>query len=370
MDSGRQRPDRLVQAAMTFTEEWFHQPSQDALAQLGREAPEGMIVEIGSWEGRSTCALANAVEPRTVHAVDTWAGSPGEISHDLATQRDVYAQWAANVKELTAGNVQPHRMGWRDYLPTVTEQIGLAFIDAEHTYREVHDNITAILPLLAPGGILCGDDQHHPPIRQALTELFNPADVEIVASLWIWRNPSNDLETEYRKRCRTPSDIYAHLPRMVDLVEALDAKHVIELGSRTGVSTIAWLYGLAKTGGRLTSVDLDQAPEIGSWSDWTHIQGDDLNPEIVSSLEPADVVFIDTSHTLNQTRQELNTYRWLVKPGGVLCGHDSELGHPEDSPPSDPVFPVKRAVEEFVRENGFEWLNYPDCNGFYVIKIP
>ena len=171
---------------MTFTENWFDVPSQVHLANLARLAPEGQIIEIGSWEGRSTCALANAVHPRIVHAVDTWAGSPGEISADLAAQRDVYATWQANVAELTQGNVVAHRMGWREYLPTVTEPVAFAFIDAEHTYREVHDNITALLPLMVSGGIICGDDVHHPPIQQALTELFGAANVNVKATVWSW----------------------------------------------------------------------------------------------------------------------------------------------------------------------------------------
>lgn len=355
-------------SAPGFAEEWFGTASQDALAKLGTQAPDGLIVEVGSWEGRSTIALANAVHPRIVHAVDTWAGSPGEISADLATGRDVFAQWSRNVEHFTAGNVTGHRMGWRDYLPTVEEPIGLAFIDAEHTYEEVRDNITAILPLLAPGGILCGDDAHHPPIRQALCELFDPADVMIEATLWIWRKPTTDLDVEYRRLCATPSDIYLHLPRFVELVEHFNAQHVIELGTRTGVSTIAWLYALEKTGGHLTSVDIDARPTIGEYDHWTFIQGSDLDTAIVGSLAAADIVFIDTSHLYELTVQELNIYRWLVKPGGVMVLHDTMLEQPMGAP-ARPRFPVRTAIEEFVAETGFQWMNYPDCYGLGVVKV-
>ena len=184
-------PRVVVASPMTFTEEWFSQFSQDVLAGLVRSVAEvpGLIVEIGAWEGRSTVAMANAAHPRLVHTVDTWAGSPGEISADLAARRDVFATWKANVAELTAGNVIAHQCGWRDFVPTITEPVALAFIDAEHTYTEVRDNVLALLPHIAPGGILCGDDQHHPPIRQALTELLSADDVNCNASLWIWRKP-------------------------------------------------------------------------------------------------------------------------------------------------------------------------------------
>ena len=172
---------------MTFTEEWFCVASQERLAELARSAPEGLIVEIGSWEGRSTVALANAVHPRVVHAVDTWNGSPGEISASLAAQRDIFATWQANMAALTAGNVVAHRLGWREYLHDLTTMelaVGFAFIDAEHTYREVYDNIAALIPLMAPGGIICGDDSHHPPVRQAVLDHFPEAQVK--ATVWSW----------------------------------------------------------------------------------------------------------------------------------------------------------------------------------------
>src|SRR5690349_10362267 len=96
---------------------WFGEVSQGALADLACKTThlDGRIIEVGSWEGRSTVALANAVHPEIVHAVDTWNGSPGEISEDLAAQRDVFSTFKANIADLTNGNVEIHRMGWREY---------------------------------------------------------------------------------------------------------------------------------------------------------------------------------------------------------------------------------------------------------------
>lgn len=167
-----------------FTEKWFGPDSCAALVDLVHmtDGLHGKIVEVGSWEGRSTVALANAVAPEIVHAVDTWEGSPGEISAELAAQRDIFATFTANIAELTAGNVEPHRRDWRDYFAWNIEPCRFVFIDAEHTYEEVHDNITAVSPLMVPGGILCGDDNHHPPVRDAVLDLF-PGAMR-TATLW------------------------------------------------------------------------------------------------------------------------------------------------------------------------------------------
>lgn len=173
-----------------FGEQWFGLESQQALADLYDKVRglDGDVVEVGCWTGRSTIALANACHPDTLHAVDTWLGSPGEISAELAAQRDVYAQFCRNVENHTAHNVTPHRMGWREYFATQNRPVKFAHIDAEHTFVEVRDNILALRPLMVPGGIICGDDAHHPPIQQAVMETLGP-DGGLVATLWWWKAP-------------------------------------------------------------------------------------------------------------------------------------------------------------------------------------
>lgn len=170
-----------------FTEAWFPLESCTALARLARSVSHlsGAIIEVGCWEGRSTCALANAVHPEIVHAVDTWQGSPSEISAVLAAKRDVFATFAHNVRATTAGNVHAHRMGWREFFGIFDGPTKFVHIDAEHTYSEVADNIDVITPLMVHGGVICGDDFHHPPVRQAVLERFPNAERE--ATLWVVR---------------------------------------------------------------------------------------------------------------------------------------------------------------------------------------
>jgi predicted O-methyltransferase YrrM len=174
-----------------FGENWFGVESQAMIADLARSVADipGMIVEIGSWTGRSTCALATAIHPRIVHAVDTWAGSPGEISSELAAERDVFAQWQRNIDAFTGGNVVAHRMGWREFLADNTAPLAFVFIDAEHTAIEVADNIAAVLPMLSDGGIICGDDVMWPAVREGVARHLRPVDVQtpIDTSVWWWK---------------------------------------------------------------------------------------------------------------------------------------------------------------------------------------
>jgi cephalosporin hydroxylase len=188
------------------------------------------------------------------------------------------------------------------------------------------------------------------------------------------------LAAEYERLCHTPSDIVNHLPRFVDLVEQLDATNVLELGTRTGVSTVAWLYALMphhlppddRRGGTLISVDLDPKPPIGDHDHWTFIQGDDTNPDIVARLTrlgPYDIIFIDTSHLYEHTLTELDTYLPLVKPGGRIVCHDTQLRRPEGSPPR-PIFPVRTAILEFTDRHDLVWHEYRDSWGLAIIEVP
>lgn len=178
---------------------------------------------------------------------------------------------------------------------------------------------------------------------------------------------SDVLTMRYHDACDTPSDIYEHLPTFVDLVQKNDARNVIELGTRSGVSTLAWLYAL-KGRGHLWSVDIDEAPAIGTYDHWTFIQGDDCSPAVFTQMpESADIVFIDTSHAYEHTCRELNLYRWLVRRGGLIVLHDTELAHPEFT--TGKPYPVKRAIDEFCRSEGLEWENHTNCFGLGIIYV-
>lgn len=180
---------------------------------------------------------------------------------------------------------------------------------------------------------------------------------------------TTSLADQYAQACATPSDIYEHLPTFVELCQELDARKVIELGTRGGVSTVAWLYGLHSQG-HLWSVDIDPAPPM-EFDGWTFIQGDDLDRQVVRSLpNGVDIVFIDTSHMYAQTVAELNVYRWKVRAGGRIVLHDTELQRPEGWTRAQPEFPVKTAVQEFCAEEDLKVTFHPNCWGIAIVEVP
>jgi cephalosporin hydroxylase len=181
------------------------------------------------------------------------------------------------------------------------------------------------------------------------------------------------LAQAYTTELGRDSDIVEHLPTFVEVVFALDAKTVIELGVRGGVSTTAWLYAVAETGGHVWSVDVDPTPAHGTFADtgcWTFIQGDDCSAEVLAQLpDCADIVFIDTSHAYDHTLRELTAYVPRVKAGGLVLLHDTEVLAPDNVGPQVP-FPVKEAVRDYCAVHGLTWSNDPRCNGLATIPIP
>lgn len=174
------------------------------------------------------------------------------------------------------------------------------------------------------------------------------------------------ISEQYESVVHEWSDVCSHLPRMVDLVVNLDAKHVIELGVRSGVSTRAWLQGLSVTGGRLTTVDLSPAPMLEHEGvDWVHYEGNDqdlgLYENLFAERGPADVCFLDTSHTYEDTVRELALYWPWTKKAFVL--HDLYLDETGGTQPG----PVMQAVREFVEREGLSFTAYTDSYGLGIV---
>jgi hypothetical protein len=113
-----------------------------------------------------------------------------------AKARDVYATFQANINALTAGNVQVYREDCFTFLARFAEPVKLAHIDAAHDYGSVARTLRALLPLVVPGGILCGDDyltahagrdDLQGGVERACRELL-PGHTH-QGNLWAWRRP-------------------------------------------------------------------------------------------------------------------------------------------------------------------------------------
>lgn len=185
-----------IVAAANAVEGWM---SMEELGWLAVQAKaRSAIVEIGSWKGRSTKALALATDGIVV-AVDHWLGSEGEraTSYKEAADRGqlgMLAVFMTNLNvELEAGKVLPIVGKSSDILGDVRtvllargiQRIDMLFIDGDHSYASVKSDIETYVPLVKPGGLICGHDYSSGcmAVVQAVHDTIGkPASV--VGSIW------------------------------------------------------------------------------------------------------------------------------------------------------------------------------------------
>jgi predicted O-methyltransferase YrrM len=122
------------------------------------------------------------------------------------------------------------------------------------------------------------------------------------------------------------------------LAEAMGAKHVVEVGTSTGYSGLWILLALMKTGGRLTTYEIDHGrhelarsnfERAGLLKQATLVLGD-AHAEIMKLKGPVDFVFIDADK--DGYPDYLNKLAPLIRPGGLIVAHNMA------SPPPDPRY--------------------------------
>lgn len=179
------------------------------------------------------------------------------------------------------------------------------------------------------------------------------ADAEIAHMEW--RQKTRDA---YHRNLAQPSDIQHHLPLLYSLARG----NVLELGTRTGVSTSALLAGVGVRGGHVWSVDIDPncARVAEGHPQWSFIESDSRDEELPRQVPtPIDLLFIDTEHRVDVTSAELALWAPYMAPGGAILLHDPE------------TFPgVRRAVQDFCAARGWSVTFVLPCNGMAVIEVP
>jgi predicted O-methyltransferase YrrM len=129
---------------------------------------------------------------------------------------------------------------------------------------------------------------------------------------------------------------YANVPdtdgRLLRLLaESVNAKHVVEIGTSTGLSGLWIAMALERTGGRLTTFEFDAAraatakkhfKDAGVDGLVTVVEGD--AHQMVSRLkEPVDVVFLDADK--EGYVDYLTKLLPLVRPGGLILAHNVNM---------------------------------------------
>jgi predicted O-methyltransferase YrrM len=143
-----------------------------------------LIAEIGSWQGRSTRAIADHT-PGTVFAIDHFLGVP-ELLYELTDRPPYWLYKNFTMHLIDRDNVIPVRQSSRDAARLLaTLSFDLIFIDGSHIYEDVKQDIRLWKPLVSPGGLLCGHDALEAVgVEHAVGELLPNAEIADGTDIW------------------------------------------------------------------------------------------------------------------------------------------------------------------------------------------
>ena len=119
------------------------------------------------------------------------------------------------------------------------------------------------------------------------------------------------------------------------LTESVKAKHVVEIGTSNGYSGIWMCLALRKTGGKLTTYEIDADRASLARSNFkragvdgliTLIEGD-AHKEVTKRTEPIDVLFLDADKP--GYIDYLEKLLPLVRPGGLILAHNMHRPRPD-----------------------------------------
>jgi predicted O-methyltransferase YrrM len=134
---------------------WLTEEEGDTLYRLARACTgRGVIVEIGSYKGRSTICLARGSQAGRnvpIYAIDPHRGT-------------AFEDFKRNLATTGIGDIVTHvRRPSQEALPAIGEQpIELLFIDGNHKYPMVLEDFEQFVPRLLDGGFLVMHDTTRP----------------------------------------------------------------------------------------------------------------------------------------------------------------------------------------------------------------
>jgi predicted O-methyltransferase YrrM len=134
------------------------QAEVDCLYQLGQfNDRKGVIVEIGSWKGKSTVALA--LGAGNLHSEKIYAIDPHRVMPEEGYLEDTEAEFLANIKRAgVADRVVPMIMTSEAAAREWDKPIRLLWIDGDHRYEAAKLDFSLWEPHLVEGGLLAMHD--------------------------------------------------------------------------------------------------------------------------------------------------------------------------------------------------------------------
>ena len=140
---------------------WLFEAETVLLYDLARQAdPKGVIVEIGSWKGKSTVCMAKGSEAGTgvkIYAIDPHTGSEEHRTDGWKVW--TFDEFKANIQKAgVADRIVPLVKPSVEAAQNFDQPVSLIFIDGAHDYDSVKADFEAWFPKVIEGGIIAFHD--------------------------------------------------------------------------------------------------------------------------------------------------------------------------------------------------------------------
>lgn len=172
----------------------------------------------------------------------------------------------------------------------------------------------------------------------------------------------------YNESVNESSDINEHLPVLKKYGSSVE--HITEFGVRGGNSTTAFL---ASEPEKMISFDIKFKARVQHIVDAARKDGINywyiLKDVLGATIEPTDLLFIDTKHTYNQLKAELALFneqvsKYIILHDTVAFGYTNEV---QEGGKREGLMP---AIDEFLQQSP-SWEKhdeYKNNNGLLVLK--
>lgn len=155
--------------------------------------------EVGIWRGQMSQKLLELMPNLYLHMVDLWEvpepGSSyfeGSIKIARSTQQEFNAAFEETKRRVRKYSERCHIMKMASIEAAKRikdEHLDFCFLDADHSYKGVSEDIEAWLPKVRKGGILCGHDYDHPDqgaVKEAVHDLLGDDILATTNRTWVY----------------------------------------------------------------------------------------------------------------------------------------------------------------------------------------
>lgn len=180
-------------------EGWFDFQKVYTLA-IQKSPNNSHFVEVGSWKGKSAAYMAveiiNSQKSIKFDCVDTWEGTPGEHEgQDAIINNTLFDEFKSNIQSVSHIVNPIKKTSVSAAVDYPDNSLDFVFIDANHQYEPVLNDLAAWYPKVKRGGLLGGHDFMVDPdngVALAVKDFLKHKNIEninLFSTTWLTTKP-------------------------------------------------------------------------------------------------------------------------------------------------------------------------------------